>query len=555
MTPVKISLTPGGRLAIQAPLTVNPILKQLGATWYRPGRCWTLPGTPAAAESLSRALRAARLWNPETVPAAVHALIEQAAARAGDYPARTPARTALSPWAHQAAAYSFASSRPAALLDLAPGTGKTKVAVDLFVNDCPEGAIGLVLCPLSVVRDVWERQVPIHSGDPNLVVVALDRGTVAQRTKQAEASIKVARAAGCRLLLVINYESAWREPFATMVERHEWDLMVLDESHRIKSPTGKISKFARSAMRRARRRLCLTGTPAPHSPLDLWAQLDALEPGLVQPTFHAFRSQYAIMGGFEGKQVVAFRDLENLRARMKPVYFKVGNEVLDLPAVMHERRTCKLPAPARKIYDHLRDDLYAYIDGDEMSISTALEKILRLQQLTSGFYKPDGEEQLKQLHTAKIDLLQELLEDLPRDEPVVVFARFLADLDAIAQVAERVKRPAYELSGRRRELEAWKQAGGGEVLAAQIQAGGVGIDLTRARYCVYMSTGYSLGDYIQSLARVHRPGQERPVVFYHLVTEDTIDEQVYDALSRKEDVVAAVVGRVGVGYDAGLQRV
>ena len=75
----------------------------------------------------------------------------------------------------------------------------------------------------------------------------------------------------------------------------------------------------------------------------------------------------------------------------------------------------------------------------------------------------------------------------------------------------------------------------------QIQSGGTGIDLTRAAYCVYLSAGFSLGDYEQSLARVHRPGQERTVFYYHIIARDTVDQRVYDALRDRKQVVEAVL--------------
>jgi SNF2 family DNA or RNA helicase len=89
-----------------------------------------------------------------------------------------------------------------------------------------------------------------------------------------------------------------------------------------------------------------------------------------------------------------------------------------------------------------------------------------------------------------------------------------------------------------------------DVLGVQIQSGGVGVDLTRTRYCIYYGVGYSLGDYQQSLARVHRPGQTRPVVYNHLVATGTVDEGVYAALDSKRDAVEAVIERMKHGRTA-----
>ena len=80
-----------------------------------------------------------------------------------------------------------------------------------------------------------------------------------------------------------------------------------------------------------------------------------------------------------------------------------------------------------------------------------------------------------------------------------------------------------------------------QVMGVQIQSGGVGIDLTRAHIAIYYSMGYSLGDYVQSLARLHRPGQDHPVAFFHLVASNTVDQQVYSALQSRQNVVAEIL--------------
>jgi SNF2 family DNA or RNA helicase len=96
------------------------------------------------------------------------------------------------------------------------------------------------------------------------------------------------------------------------------------------------------------------------------------------------------------------------------------------------------------------------------------------------------------------------------------------------------------------DLKRW-QAGEAPVLAVQIDSGGVGIDLTRARYSIYYSLGFSLGSYEQSLARIHRPGQTRPVEYIHLLAEGTVDEKVMAALSQRANVVNAVLEQIKEG--------
>lgn len=314
----------------------------------------------------------------------------------------------------------------------------------------------------------------------------------------------------------------------------------------MKAPGGKLSMFLARLRDRAKRRGCLTGTPMPHSPLDAYAQCRFLDPGLFGTSYQRFRMRYAVMGGYQQHQVVAYRNQDELAAKLDQIMYRVrAGDVLDLPPYQHITRTCALSPAERRVYVQLQTDLIAQVQGGLVTAANALVKLLRLQQVCSGFARrEDGVD--VQVGTAKRELLADVLEDLPEREPVVVFCRFHHDLDTARQVAEASGRTCAELSGRRNDLELW-QAGGADVLAVQIQSGGVGIDLTRARYAIYYSTSWSLGEFDQSLARVHRPGQDRPVVYVHLLAEDTIDEVVYESLDAKRDTVEAVLAMLKGG--------
>jgi SNF2 family DNA or RNA helicase len=126
---------------------------------------------------------------------------------------------------------------------------------------------------------------------------------------------------------------------------------------------------------------------------------------------------------------------------------------------------------------------------------------------------------------------------------VVVFCRFKHDLRAVERAADSVAWTYGELSGSRRDglSEDGTLANHVDILGAQIRAGSLGVDLTRARYAVYYSQTFSLGDYDQSLARLNRSGQTRPVHYYHLIVEGTVDRAIYRTLARRRDDVEAVL--------------
>ena len=441
-------------------------------------------------------------------------------------------------WSHQQEALDFVDGKPAAMLAMAMGVGKTRVAIELLVQR--KAGRTLILCPRSVVN-VWPAQATRYS---SLTTLALNAGPVAKRQEAA------AKFRGN--LVVINYDACWRTPFKEWALAQPWDALICDESHRLKAPGGIASRFVTRLASRIPFRLALTGTPMPHSPLDIYAQYRVLEPEIFGTSYRRFMHEYALtkpMQGFE--MIIGYKNLPQLHKKVYQIAFRVEADVLNLPDPVHEVRSCTLAPAASKLYKSLESDFYAEVDAGVITAANAMVKALRLQQLTSGFGKlaDDGEE--VQIDVSKHDLLVDILEDL--DEPVVVFCRFRHDLDAVHYAAQCVHRGSLELSGRRDDLAAW-QAGEAPVLAVQTQAGGVGIDLTRARVAIYYSLGLSLGDHLQSQARLQRPGQTRTVAYYYLLADNTIDHRVFRALAARKDVIDALLRRDKNGATDGTTR-
>lgn len=386
--------------------------------------------------------------------------------------------------------------------------------------------------------NVWPREFQRHAADP-VEVLVLNKGTTKDKMELAHQF--VASPSSALRVVVLNYESAWRAPFGDWARNVFWDCVVADESHRAKSPTGKASKWLGKMRFSAKQRLCLSGTPLPHSPLDAFGQFRFLDPTIFGKYYTPFRSRYAVTNPMFPSQVTKWINQDELSAKIASLSFKVGTEVLDLPPVIHETRTVELCPKARRLYDGLEEDLIAGIDDGTVTVSNALVKLLRLQQITSGHAQLDDGPLVK-VDDSKEQALTELLEDLKHDEPVVVFCKFRTDLQTVERVTGKLGRRYGELSGQRNDLT--PQATMPEnvdVMGVQLQAGGVGIDLTRAAYCLYYSAGFSLGNHLQSLARVHRPGQTRTTHYFHLIAERTVDEAVYLALAKRQEVVEAVL--------------
>lgn len=457
-------------------------------------------------------------------------------------------------WRHQEEAFQFVRDlwdrkQNGGLLAMWMGTGKTKVAIDLAVDEKVQQL--LIVCPLRVIQ-VWEQQLARHAPG-HFHMQALDEraGSVAEKYRKARELYEWSEARHQPIAIAVNYDSARLQPFAGWAATHPWDMVIADECHRLKEPRGRTSMWAAKLGLVAHRRLGLTGTPMPHMPIDIWGQFRFLNPYHLEHSYSWFRSRYAVMGGYLNKQIVRWQNLDELEARFRQLAFRVSESVLDLPPEMDETRTADMSKEGARIYRQMEHEMLAWI-GEQPKVTTAvaanaLVRLLRLAQITGGAIEDEtGERHI--IDHAKERLLEELLMDLR--EPVVVFCRFKADLEAVHRAALRAGlAPSLELSGSRDDLKMWQEAGRYEdskdrewpVLAVQIQAGGVGVDLTRARVAIYYSLDFSLANYLQSRARIHRPPQSRPVVFYHLQIRNSIDEYILRAIEKRRHLVDSVL--------------
>jgi SNF2 family DNA or RNA helicase len=438
-------------------------------------------------------------------------------------------------WQHQRRAIDFAQHRAGTMLAIRLGGGKTRTTIELLERWGASRV--LILSPLSVVS-TWPREIERYAAR-TWTTLPLPTGTCAQRTARAEAALRVFHP----LAVIINHESAWRMPFRKLALSTLWDVVVVDELHRGKAPGGRFSMFLAELRKHQpfAKRLGLTGTPMPHSALDLYGQLRFIDPTVYGTSNTRFKARYAIYGGFENRQVIGFRDTADMMARFHSAAFVAQEkDLLDLPEEVDTEITVELEPAARKIYAELESEFYAQVEAGEITASNALVKLLRLQQICSGTVKLDsGEEKI--VSEAKLDALTELLMDVEPGRKMVVFGRFRCDLETARAAAEIHHLRYGEVSGSRKDLDAGRYPDDVDLLGVQVQAGGVGIDLSKASLAFYLSTGFSLGDYTQTRARLHRPGQKHPVTFVHLLAGNTIDWRIYRALAKRQDVIAQLL--------------
>ena len=207
-----------------------------------------------------------------------------------------------------------------------------------------------------------------------------------------------------------------------------------------------------------------------------------------------------------------------------------------------------MPARSEKLYHEVLKEKVAELNGRYMESSNALTLVLRLQQMTSGYLKVEDfetkEKSIINIDHARREEFLELVEQFPENEPLVVFAAYTKDLKNIRLMCKQSGISYSELSGRKDTLDDWK-AGKTRVIGVQYSSGSESIDLTRARYCIYYSLPRRLALYDQSRKRIHRPGQERPVYYYHMIAKmrrgKSIDEKMVESLHAKKKIVDYVM--------------
>ena len=506
---------------------------------------------------------------PAALPAPAPPVVEAPSASAIVVPAKTqvivaPARPAIAlpsalrvqPWKHQVEGYEFAMGAlqkyQAALLAAQMGCGKTLVATMLALG--LDARMVLVVCPLRVIGS-WRDQLAQYIADSFVAAPLVDKiGATAKRLTFAKDKLALAQALKCRFFVIVNYEVIWRDAMAQWLLSQRWDMVIYDESHRIKAPGGVASKFARRFFPHVRYRVLATGTPLAHCQLDIFGQFRAVAPLVFGLNYAAFKMRYAVLYGPQGDWVKCPKNEEDLAQRMAPFTWRCTKRdaLPDLPDQIDVDYATELSASAARIYRQLEQDMITEIEGHTLTAANCLTKVLRLHQLTGGALKSDdGAEHV--VDESKRKLLADTLEDLG-DEPLVIFCWFRTDIaaahEACKQVLPKHKDKAghdlpvsLELSGKRDELERW-QAGEAQALVVQMGSGSVGISLVRANVAIYYSLSYKLVDFDQSRSRIHRPGQKRNCTYIYLTCQATIDQKMLAALRVRQDVIEAVMQSV-----------
>lgn len=446
-------------------------------------------------------------------------------------------------FAHQKDAYDFAldafekGKAVALLADM--GTGKSMMTIAITGTlEADKGVKKmLVVCPKSIVG-VWEDEFRKFA-DYRYALTVLD-GTMEKK----RSAFNYMQGAALQII-VVNYESCWR--LESEITKWKPDLIVCDESSKIKTPSASQSKALHRLGRQSKYNIILTGTPITGSPLDIFSQYKFLDDSIFGTSFYLFRNRYAILGGYQNRMIVGYRHLDELVEKVHSIAFRIKIEdAVDLPPFIDETRAITLEPKAQSLYRMLEQDCYAELANGEVTARNVLTQLLRLAQCTGGFIRDDIKSEAQQVSGAKLDALEDIIDTcLDEEKKVVVFARFVPEIEAIAAMLKKKKIGYAQIYGattdRADQVKKFQEDAEVKVFIGQLQTTGMGLTLTAANVAVFYSLDFSYANYEQSRARIHRIGQKQKCLYIHLVGKGTVDEKILNALKHKGDIAKIMV--------------
>jgi hypothetical protein len=357
-------------------------------------------------------------------------------------------------------------------------------------------------------------------------------------------------------------------------------LLVLDESSAVKSHRAQQMKACHKLRKKCGRVVILNGTPVANTPMDMYAQGEILSPDIleVKSYFH-FRARYAVMGGWQQKQIIEYQRLDDLQDRFKPyVLRRLKKDCLDLPPVLPAvTLTVPLEPSTWKIYKAMRDEMVAWLSDSTVSVaSQAIVKSMRLAQITSGFLGGVVEEivdvddnnenvtesytQVEEVGREKLDFILQWHKDQLAIDPnlkLLVWSRFIPELTRYLKEVQKTfpthkigcvagkallgMKKREERDAAMRLLDPRTAPSGPVTVGGTLGTGSLGHNFTACHTTVSMSSDFSPWKKEQADARVDRPGQVHAVSNFDIVAtgpngQKTIDHHITKARRSKEDI-------------------
>lgn len=376
------------------------------------------------------------------------------------------------------------------------------------------------------------------------------------------------------ILLVVNFDTFSRrdtvggktmaDVMLEAVKRFGPDVAVADELHKVKSASSNVSRLLSRISRVVPRRIGLTGTVMPSGPLDVFGQWRFLDPNafgdrladgtIRQATFTGFKLRYAQLGGWMGKEVVGYQNLDEMQDVMKKIAVVARKEdALDLPPTTDVEVPVHLSPSEKKAYADMKKDLATDISRGVYSTSQSmLTQMMRLRQITSG-HLPDDQGNMHVIGKSKVNTIKSLVHDsLEGEKRIVIFCLFTQEIEMLREALKAKGTELMVISGKTSTEERMamrkrfrSDAPERIVMVAQIKTMSLAVnELVTASHAIFGSMTQQRDEYIQARDRLNRLGQERPVTFWHVVAPGTVDEVVLKTHQDRTDLENAMLRHV-----------
>lgn len=485
---------------------------------------------------------------------------------------------------HQKEGVRRALARPFFALFMEQGTGKTPTAIRIVEKFYRKSYLHrwMIVAPDTLLYN-WQREWEEWGRLSGVRVVRLGGRKRAQWVSQLEQlrkddldfhTLKELRSRGLNrdgqplTVLLINFEKV--RILEPQLKRLKFQGLIVDESQRLKNRNAQVSKAVYRVTRGCKARGLLSGTPTPQGYWDIFMQFKIMDETVFGSDWSSFANQYIRKGGYMGKQMVGYRNEEELVATIRENSYRVElSDCINLPPLRFKYLSCELTGAAVKAYDELYEELYTriseeasrsrlkavlrahhipYRPGDSyLSLFTAAEPFLnvasceltvtqriRLHQLTGGFLTLDSGE-VVQLSRDKLRATIDYLKD--RSLPTVVFCQYVPEI----KMLERELRKAfpkkrvenYRDSDNRERLQEDFSQGKIDVIILQLHSGSLGLNFQAANSVFFYSLNNSTEDFTQAMARIRRPGQKNRMEVVTLLAEGTVDEDILTNVQRK----------------------
>ena len=438
----------------------------------------------------------------------------------------------------------YLKTHPEAMLFLSMGLGKSVTALtailDLMFDSFDVGKV-LVIAPLRVAKTVWpeERDTWEHAN-------FLKMSVIVGSAKQREAAMRVPAD-----IYVINRENVkWLVDYLEK-RRIPWpfDMVVIDELSSFKNHQSQRWKALRKVRPQIKRLVGLTGTPASNGLMDLWAEAFLVDKGARLGRFITrYREAYFKPAGMNPYNGVVY-NYEPLPGAEEAIYSKISDitvsmkalDYLDMPEQVLVNHFVDMEPQERKLYDDMKKQLLVEVDGEEIDAANAAVLSGKLLQMANGAIYNEAR-QMRVIHNRKLEMLGDLIEQA-NGQNVLVAYWYQHD-------HERIREYLTDLGYKPRDLKSDQDIA--DWNAGKIQVGlispasaGHGLNIQKGGHIlIWFSLVWSLEMYQQTNARLWRQGQKEVVTIHHIVTRDTVDGDVLNALKHKDTTQQNLISAV-----------